>query len=340
MKILITGGAGFIGSAVVRLGIKLGYKIITVDNLTYAGNLENLKTIFNHKNHVFEKADICNYKKIIKILNKYNPDSIMHLAASSHVDNSIKNPADFINVNVNGTYSLLEASKNYLKINKKRNFVFQYISTDEVFGSISGKRKFTEGSKFKPNNPYAASKASGELLVRAWNKTYGLPTIVTNTSNNYGPWQYPEKLIPLTISKCLKNKKIPIYGNGEQIRDWIYVDDHSEGILSAINNGKVGEKYNISSKNELKNIDVVNDICSILDDLHPMDNENYNTLIDFVTDRPGHDFRYALSNSKIKALGWKPKTSWLKGLEQSIKWYLNNRDFLENYSGERLGRSN
>jgi len=329
MKILITGGAGFIGSAVVRLGIKLGYKIITVDNLTYAGNLENLKTIFNHKNHVFEKADICNYKKIIKILNKYNPDSIMHLAASSHVDNSIKNPADFINVNVNGTYSLLEASKNYLKKNKKRNFVFQYISTDEVFGSISGKRKFTEGSKFKPNNPYAASKASGELLVRAWNKTYGLPTIVTNTSNNYGPYQFIEKLIPTTIICCLNNKNIPVYGNGKNIRDWIHVDDNANALFKILRKGKVGSTYNIGANNEISNINIVKKICKILD--KKLDKEDSHLkLINFVNDRPGHDFKYAINFSKIKKeIGWKPKISFNSGLEKTVDWYIKNNSWVK-----------
>lgn len=343
-RYLITGGYGFIGSSLIRNLLRDGEYVANIDKLSYSANLNSLEGIETEENYIFFQNDICDELSLFNIISNFKPTKVIHLAAETHVDRSIDNPSNFIQSNIIGTYNLLNSCLrfwNSLETNERNNFRLLLVSTDEVYGSLSLNDKvFTEDSNYKPNSPYSASKAASDLLGRAWIKTFELPVIVTNTSNNYGPWQYPEKLIPLTISKCLKNKKIPIYGNGEQIRDWIYVDDHSEGILSAINNGKVGEKYNISSKNELKNIDVVNDICSILDDLHPMGNENYNTLIDFVTDRPGHDFRYALSNSKIKALGWKPKTSWLKGLEQSIKWYLNNRDFLENYSGERLGRSN
>jgi len=342
-KFLVTGGYGFIGSSLIRLILKNGDSVYNIDKLTYSSNIKSLEGYTNSDNYIFKQEDICNEEILLGIITEYKPDKIIHLAAETHVDRSIDNPSNFIDTNIIGTYNLLNSSKKYwssLESKVKNNFKLLLVSTDEVYGSLDFDNSiFTEESSYKPNSPYSASKASSDLLGRAWFKTYNMPIIITNTSNNYGPWQFPEKLIPLTISKCLNKEKIPIYGNGQQVRDWIYVDDHSKGILSAIYNGKIGEKYNISSKNELKNITVVEDICNILDRIQPLDNFKYKELIEFVEDRPGHDQRYALSNEKISKLGWSPSIDWLSGLEKTIHWYMNNKDTLKNYSSERLGRS-
>ena len=342
-KYLITGGYGFIGSSLIRLILKNGDIVCNIDKLTYSSNIKSLENYPTTNNYTFNKEDVCNEEKLYDIISNYRPQKIIHLAAETHVDRSIDNPSNFIETNIIGSYNLLKSSKKYwtsLEDKEKDQFKLLLVSTDEVYGSLNfDKSIFTEESSYKPNSPYSASKAASDLLGRAWFKTYGMPIIITNTSNNYGPWQFPEKLIPLTISKCLNQEKIPVYGNGKQVRDWIFVDDHSKGILSAINNGKIGEKYNISSKNELENITVVRDICNILDRLQPSKNGKYEELIEFVEDRPGHDLRYALSNQKISNLGWSPETKWLSGLEETISWYLNNKDFFKNYSSERLGRS-
>jgi len=342
-KFLITGGYGFIGSSLIRILLKNGEKVGNIDKLTYSANINSLEDLATEENYVFFNNDICDQSSLHKIIKDFSPTKIIHLAAETHVDRSIDNPSNFIHSNIVGSYNVLNSSNQYwssLNDDQKNNFRLLLVSTDEVYGSLSAKEElFTEESSYEPNSPYSASKAASDLLGRAWIKTYELPVIITNTTNNFGPWQFPEKLIPLTISKCLNNKNIPIYGNGEQIRDWIFVDDHAEGILSAIREGELGEKYNISSKNEQKNIDVVNDICSILDKIHPNEEGSYNRLIEFVKDRPGHDYRYALSNDKIKSLGWRSNTDWLEGLEITVKWYLRNREFLDQYSGERLGRS-
>lgn len=342
-RYLVTGGYGFIGSSLLRILLKNDQTVCNIDKLTYSSNLDSLEGLDKSKKYTFYKEDVCNEEKIYHIIHKFKPTKIIHLAAETHVDRSIDNPSNFIKSNILGTYNLLNSSHKYwnsLVSKEKDNFRLLIVSTDEVYGSLDkGEESFTEDSPYKPNSPYSASKASSDHLARAWFKTYNMPVIITNTSNNYGPWQFPEKLIPLTILKCITNKKIPIYGNGEQIRDWIFVDDHSKGILSAIQNGKVGEKYNISSENELTNIDVVKNICLILDKIYPMDNGKYSQFIEFVEDRPGHDKRYALGNKKIKTINWKPSTEWTYGLELTIKWYLKNIEFLKGYSGERLGRS-
>lgn len=330
MKILITGGAGFIGSALVLEAISNGHEIINIDNLTYAGNMQNLKSIKHTKNHQFIKADVCNEKKILSILQKYKPDSVIHLAASSHVDNSINKPIDFMNVNILGTYSMVEACKKYwIQNNYFKKFRFIYISTDEVFGSVSGKKQFYENSNYSPNNPYSASKASGELIVKSWNKTYNFPGIITNTSNNYGPRQFIEKLIPKTINNCLNKIAIPIYGNGKNIRDWIHVDDNAKAILTVLKKGKINETYNIGSNNEISNIKLVKLICKIID--KKLDNKfNSSKLIYYVKDRPGHDLRYSINYNKIKKnLHWKPEINFEDGLIKTIDWYLQNQKWLK-----------
>lgn len=328
-KILITGGAGFIGSFVAKLAIEKGFHIINVDNLSYAGSKFNIKSITKHPNHTFIKANITNKKMITSIYNKHKPHYVMHLAASSHVDNSIKNPKDFIKDNIQGTYNLLQVSYEYYKkLKKKHLFKFHYISTDEVYGSLGKKNLFNEKSNYLPNNPYSASKASGELLVRSWNKTFGLPTIITNCSNNYGPFQHSEKLIPVVILNALSNKKIPVYGNGNNIRDWLYVEDHAEALLTVIIKGKIGSSYNIGDSNELTNIKIIKKICSILD-LKFKKRKFFSKLIEYVDDRPGHDFRYAIDSAKIrKELKWKPKTKFEDGLNKTIDWYIKNKDYL------------
>ncbi|MDP5132331.1 MAG: dTDP-glucose 4,6-dehydratase [Paraglaciecola sp.] len=354
MNILVTGGAGFIGSAVIRNLIKnTENKVVNVDKLTYAGNLHSLESISNNSRYSFAQVDITNSSAIEKVLLEHRPDVIMHLAAESHVDRSIDGPGAFINTNIVGTYMLLEQARKYwtnLKIEKKSRFKFLHISTDEVFGDLQGEDDlFTEKSSYSPSSPYSASKASSDHLVRAWQRTYGLPVIVTNCSNNYGPYHFPEKLIPLMILNALAGKPLPVYGNGNQIRDWLYVEDHARALCKVVTEGVVGETYNIGGHNEKQNIDVVKTICSILEDLAPIQHStlnipNYESLITFVKDRPGHDLRYAIDASKIeRELGWKPEETFETGLRKTVQWYLNNKDWWQavldgSYQMERLGQ--
>lgn len=331
MKLLVTGGAGFIGSAVVREAISRGHEVINVDLLTYAACLENLDSISNHSNYFFEQADICDRKCIDKIFIKYSPDAVMHLAAESHVDRSIDNPIEFINTNIFGTFTMLEASRNYWTKNGKfKKFRFHHISTDEVFGSLPDDKniKFTENTHYDPRSPYSASKASSDHLVRAWHETYNFPIVLTNCSNNYGPFHFPEKLIPLVILKALSGEPIPIYGNGQNIRDWLFVEDHADALLLVLEKGTIGESYNIGGENECTNIDLVKSICSILDKKSPKKNGTYAEQIIYVSDRPGHDARYAIEPSKINNhLGWKPSVSLEEGLEITVQWYLDNESW-------------
>ena len=327
MKILVTGGAGFIGSAVIRNIIKnTKDRIINIDKLTYASNLESLKDITSSEKYMFKKVDICNEKDLVEIFGEYKPDAVMHLAAESHVDRSIDDPKEFIKTNIFGTFNLLEVSRHYWKTLDKKlksKFRFHHISTDEVFGDLQkDDKKFTEETAYKPSSPYSASKASSDHLVRSWNRTYELPIIITNCSNNYGPYQHNEKLIPLMISNALNEKKLPVYGNGEQIRDWLYVEDHAEALYCVLKNGEIGQTYNIGGNNQVKNIEVVKEICSVLDTLKPrLNNKSYSDLISFVEDRPGHDIRYAMNISKIQEeLNWKPKESFKTGLKKTIIW--------------------
>ncbi|MDA9973080.1 dTDP-glucose 4,6-dehydratase [Candidatus Pelagibacter ubique] len=351
-KIIVTGGAGFIGSALIRHIIRYtNYSVMNIDKITYASNLRSLKKIKNNKRYFFKKIDICNSKKIKKIFSQFKPDIVMHLAAESHVDRSIDDPKKFIETNILGTYVMLEEAKNYwlsLKGNKKDKFVFHHVSTDEVYGDLKKKSAaFTEKTHYAPSSPYSASKASSDHLVRAWHRTFKLPIVITNCSNNYGPHQFPEKLIPLMILKALDGKKLPIYGKGDQVRDWLYVEDHVKALLKVVLKGKIGETYNIGGQNELKNIEVVKMVCSILDQLKPSKFKNiskYDQLISYVKDRPGHDIRYAMNISKIKKkLRWKPEETFLTGIKKTVIWYLNNIKWCnkvksENYKGERLGQ--
>ena len=332
--ILITGGSGFIGSALIRHLIQnTNHKVINIDVLTYASNVESLESIELDKNYKFIQADICDSDEIFSILNDYHPDIIMHLAAESHVDRSIDGPSEFIKTNIYGTYNLLEQSRSYfssLKESKKSSFRFHHISTDEVYGDLKNSTNlFTEESSYKPSSPYAASKASSDHLVRAWYRTFNLPILITNCSNNYGPFQFPEKLIPLLILRALEGKSLPIYGDGLQIRDWIFVDDHVKALMNVALNGEIGETYNIGGNNEISNIDVVKKVCSILDELIPNKKDNFNQysdLISYVDDRPGHDQRYAVNANKIqKELGWVPLESFETGIRKTIKWYLENQ---------------
>tara|TARA_B100000003_G_scaffold38007_1_gene32217 strand:+ start:2167 stop:3168 length:1002 start_codon:yes stop_codon:yes gene_type:complete len=333
MKILVTGGAGFIGSAVIRYLInQTKNEVVNVDKLTYAGNLKALSDIDCSKRYKFEKVDICNNSEISRVFQEHQPDAVMHLAAESHVDSSIKDASIFIQTNIVGTYNLLEVTRNYwknLKNKEKQSFRFHHVSTDEVFGDLGlTKNLFDEETPYNPSSPYSASKASSDHLVRAWYRTYGIPVIITNCSNNYGPYQYPEKLIPLTIKNALNLENIPIYGKGNQIRDWLYVEDHAHALYAVISEGKVGETYNIGGHNEKKNIEVVKEICQILNELKPASNGiSYLDLITFVEDRPGHDIRYAIDANKIEhTIGWKPSNSFSSGLRKTICWYLDNMD--------------
>ncbi|EPM5567259.1 dTDP-glucose 4,6-dehydratase [Providencia thailandensis] len=351
MKILVTGGAGFIGSAVIRYIINnTNDTVINVDKLTYAGNLESLTSICEDPRYTFVQADICDSAAITNIFNLHQPDAIMHLAAESHVDRSIDGPSEFIQTNIIGTYTLLEVARQYwnqLPADKKATFRFHHISTDEVYGDLESTTDlFTETTPYAPSSPYSASKASSDHLVRAWQRTYGLPTLVTNCSNNYGPFHYPEKLIPLMILNALEGKPLPVYGNGQQIRDWLYVEDHARALYKVVTEGKIGETYNIGGHNEKANIDVVKTICSILEELvpnKPNNVEHYSDLITYVTDRPGHDLRYAIDATKIKnELNWVPNETFETGLRKTVEWYLNNSDWCESvqnnkYNRERLG---
>lgn len=349
MRIIVTGGAGFIGSSVIRHIIKnTNDEVLNIDKLTYAGNLESLKEIDQNPRYQFQQVDICDASKLEQIFEQFQPDAIMHLAAESHVDRSIDGPSTFIQTNIVGTYTLLEAARKYwqrLDEIKKVNFRFHHISTDEVYGDLDGTTDlFTETTPYAPSSPYSASKASSDHLVRAWQRTYGLPTIVTNCSNNYGPYHFPEKLIPLVILNALDSKALPIYGAGNQIRDWLFVEDHARALYQVVTQGTVGETYNIGGHNEKQNIEVVKTICRILDQLRPQNNaQPYENLITFVKDRPGHDLRYAIDAAKIeRELGWKPQETFETGIRKTVEWYLNNLEWCRrvqdgSYQRERLG---
>lgn len=335
-KFFITGGAGFIGSSLIRFLInETKNEVLNFDKLTYASNLKSLETVSQNSRYQFVKGDVCNKKLVTKIFRDFQPDIVMHLAAESHVDRSIGKPKEFIKTNVIGTLIMLECACKYWNDVNQKKFLFHHISTDEVYGSLKKTNLFTETSKYDPSSPYSASKASSDHLVNAWHRTYGLPVIITNCSNNYGPYQFPEKLIPLIILNALENKPLPIYGNGKNIRDWLYVGDHAQALYKVVSEGKVGERYNIGGNSEKTNIDVVENICNILDDLIPLDNDenkkSYKDLIMYVKDRPGHDFRYAIDSSKIQAeLNWVPEETFEMGLKKTIKWYLNNLDWCKN----------
>lgn len=355
MKLLITGGAGFIGSAVIRHIItNTQDEVVNLDKLTYAGNLESLTAVSDNDRYSFEHVDICNRAEVDRVLAQHQPDAIMHLAAESHVDRSIDGPAEFIQTNIVGTYTLLEATRQYwqaLDAEKKANFRFHHISTDEVYGDLphpsetpnAEQHLFTEQTAYAPSSPYSASKASSDHLVRAWQRTYGLPVMVTNCSNNYGPFHFPEKLIPLVILNALEGKPLPVYGKGDQIRDWLYVEDHARALYTVVTEGKPGETYNIGGHNEKQNIEVVHTLCDILQELRPQES-SYRDLITFVQDRPGHDRRYAIDASKIqKELGWVPEETFETGIRKTVQWYLENLQWCQrvqdgSYQRERLGQ--
>lgn len=351
MRILVTGGAGFIGSALIRHLIQnTEHEVLNFDKLTYAGNLESLSCIATDTRYEFVQADICDQARVRAVLERFEPHAIMHLAAESHVDRSIDGPGDFIQTNIVGTYSLLEAARGYwlaLPEAERRVFRFHHISTDEVYGDLHGVDDlFTETTPYAPSSPYSASKAASDHLVRAWHRTYGLPVIVTNCSNNYGPFHFPEKLIPLMILNALVGKPLPVYGDGQQVRDWLYVEDHARALLKVVTEGVVGETYNIGGHNEQKNIDVLRGICALLEELaptRPAGVEHFSDLITYVVDRPGHDQRYAIDAGKIEhELGWRPVETFDSGLRKTVKWYLDNLDWCRrvqdgSYQGERLG---
>lgn len=348
-NILVTGGAGFIGSAVVRYLINsTDNRVLNVDKLTYAGNLESLASVNNNPRYQFLHADICDKVAMTKAFDDFEPDIVMHLAAESHVDRSIDGPMDFIQTNIIGTYNLLEVARNYwqnLTEDKKTSFRFHHISTDEVYGDLEGTDDlFTEATPYSPSSPYSATKASSDHLVRAWHRTYGLPIVITNCSNNYGPYHFPEKLIPLVILNALDGKPLPVYGDGKQIRDWLFVEDHARALYLVATTAKVGETYNIGGHNEKQNIDVVKTICTILDNINPRtDGQSYAQQITFVKDRPGHDLRYAIDASKIQQeLNWQPQETFESGIQKTVEWYLNNLEWCRHvqdgsYQRERLG---
>ena len=341
-NILVTGGAGFIGSAVIRYLInETNSNVLNIDKLTYAGNLESLETVSNNPRYQFLHADICDKVAMTKAFDDFEPNIVMHLAAESHVDRSIDGPMDFIQTNIIGTYNLLEVARNYwqnLTEDKKSRFKFHHISTDEVYGDLEGTEDlFTEATSYSPSSPYSASKASSDHLVRAWHRTYGLPVVVTNCSNNYGPYHFPEKLIPLVILNALDGKPLPVYGDGKQIRDWLYVEDHARALYLVATTAKVGETYNIGGHNEKQNIDVVKTICTILDNIKPRtDGQSYTQQITFVKDRPGHDLRYAIDASKIQQeLNWQPQETFESGIQKTVEWYLSNQGWVNHVkSGE------
>ena len=349
--ILITGGAGFIGSALIRHIIKnTQHTVVNVDKLTYSGNLQSLKSIEASKNYIFEQVDICDENELLRVYRKNQPDIVMHLAAESHVDRSIDGPGDFIQTNIVGTFTLLEQARTYwsgLDNDKKDSFRFHHVSTDEVYGDLEDTDGlFTEETSYAPSSPYSATKASSDHLVRSWQHTFGLPTLITNCSNNYGPYQFPEKLIPLIILNALEGKDLPIYGDGKQIRDWLYVEDHARALLHVALRGEIGETYNIGGHNEMQNIEVVETVCSILDELVPCKHNNitkYEELITYVIDRTGHDARYAIDATKIaNELGWTPDETFTTGIKKTVHWYLDNNIWCNRvkdgtYQGERLG---
>ena len=342
---LITGGSGFIGSNFIRFIIEKNktIRLVNLDKLTYAGNPNNLDDLPNDY-YIFKKGDICDKHLVKSLFDEYEFDAVIHFAAESHVDRSIDGPAEFIQTNVFGTLNLLEHSRSLFKKIKNKDFRFLHISTDEVYGSLGSNGKFFETTPYNPSSPYSASKAGSDHLVRAWNRTFGLPTLITNCSNNYGPYQFPEKLIPLTIINCLHGKSLPVYGTGQNVRDWLFVRDHCEAIYTVLTKGSVGNTYNIGGDNEIKNIEVIKIICSVLDGIHPSPSgSSYSELIRYVTDRPGHDFRYAIDATKIQnELDWSPKESFESGIEKTIHWYLDNRKWWtaiqnKSYQQERLG---
>tara|TARA_R110001583_G_scaffold195426_2_gene373148 strand:+ start:1437 stop:2498 length:1062 start_codon:yes stop_codon:yes gene_type:complete len=349
MKVIVTGGAGFIGSAVCRLlaGQK-GCKVLNLDKLTYAADLRTVEVVSGRRNYAFVQEDICNKSPIERVFEDFQPDAVMHLAAESHVDRSIDGPAEFIQTNVVGTFTLLEVAREYfnrLDDVAKRVFRFHHVSTDEVFGTLGNEGLFTEETPYAPNSPYSASKAGSDHLVRAWHHTYGLPVIISNCSNNYGPYQFPEKLIPLMILNILHGKKLPVYGSGLNTRDWLYVEDHAEALFTILTKGKVGERYNVGGCNELSNLDVVRKVFDTVTALVPETGcHSFDDVVEFVSDRPGHDWRYAIDPTKIRTeLGWTPKHNFDAGLLQTVKWYIAHRDWWEpilknKYSGERLGK--
>ncbi|BDM24259.1 dTDP-glucose 4,6-dehydratase [Pseudomonas sp. LRP2-20] len=335
MKILVTGGAGFIGSAVVRHIISSTEdSVVNVDKLTYAGNLESLQSVEQNARYAFERVDICDRAELDRVFREHQPDAVMHLAAESHVDRSISGPSEFIQTNIIGTYNLLEAARGYwaaLDETRKAAFRFHHISTDEVYGDLEGPEDlFTETTPYQPSSPYSASKASSDHLVRAWARTYGLPTLVTNCSNNYGPFHFPEKLIPLVILNALEGKPLPIYGKGDQIRDWLYVEDHARALYKVVTEGEVGETYNIGGHNEKQNIEVVRTVCALLDELRPDSAfRPHVELLTYVQDRPGHDLRYAIDASKIqRELGWVPEETFESGIRKTVQWYLDNPEWV------------
>lgn len=346
MKLIVTGGAGFIGSAVVRMAIKQGYEIVNIDKLTYAANLDNISVIADNPKYKFEHVDINDADAVSHVFDAHKPDAVMHLAAESHVDRSIDGPGEFIQTNVIGTFNLLQAARKHwdgLSSDAKDNFRFHHVSTDEVYGDLHpGDPAFEETTPYDPSSPYSASKAASDHIVRAWHRTYGLPVVITNCSNNYGPYQFPEKLIPVVILKAIHEQEIPVYGTGENIRDWLYVDDHADALLTVLKKGRIGETYNIGGNNERTNLELVKTICELIDRRH-IHNTPCESLINFVTDRPGHDYRYAINPAKIRdELNWKPAIEWNSGFEKTIEWYLNNREWWQplmkkKIFGERLG---
>lgn len=343
MKILVTGGAGFIGSAVVRLAMERGHQVVNLDALTYAANLENVAAVAAHPNYVFEQADIRDRAALDVIFARHRPDAVMHLAAESHVDRSIDGPAEFVETNVLGSFHLLESARAFwIASGRPADFRFHHVSTDEVFGSLGDSGQFTETTPYDPRSPYSASKAASDHLVRAWHETYGLPVVLSNCSNNYGPFHFPEKLVPVVILNALAGKPIPVYGDGGNIRDWLYVEDHADALLTVLENGTLGRSYNIGGENEAKNIDLVRMICTHMDELHPA-GAPHEQLIQFVADRPGHDRRYAIDPTRMRSeLGWKPSVTLDQGLRRTVEWYLNNRDWWQPLLdrqgvGQRLG---
>ena len=343
MKILVTGGAGFIGSAVVRLAVARGHEVVNLDAMTYAANAANVAPVGNSPGYAFEHADIRDRAALDRIFARHRPDAVMHLAAESHVDRSIDGPGAFVETNVNGTYNMLEAARAYwTNAGKPEGFRFHHISTDEVFGSLGETGQFTADTPYDPRSPYSASKAASDHLVRAWHETYGLPVVLTNCSNNYGPYHFPEKLVPVVILRALAGQPIPVYGDGGNVRDWLYVEDHADALLLCLEKGENGRSYNIGGENEARNIDLVRTICAHLDDLRP-DNAPHDRLITFVTDRPGHDRRYAIDPTRIRTeLGWRPSVTVEEGLRRTVEWYLANEDWWQPLLdregvGKRLG---